>query len=105
LLRVEVAGAITRKFRNNQLNADDTKEALILWQNALAGNVVELSHDSDDLDDSSVLSMQLKHPLQDCLYLALAQRLHAKFVTADEILHRRASEVFPSVTLLREFTN
>jgi predicted nucleic acid-binding protein len=64
--------------------------------------VVELSHDADDLDEAPELSIRLKHPLQDCLYLALAQRLHATFVTADETLHRRASDVFPSVILLQD---
>ena len=104
LLRVEVASAITRKFRNNQLNSDETKDALRLWHQALARNVVELSHDTGDLDEASELSIQLKHPLQDCLYLALARRLNARFVTADETLHRRALDLFPSSILLRDMT-
>ena len=102
LLAIEVAAAITRKFRMGDISEDATRRMLKAWSDALSVGIVQLSPDEDDLVAASELAIRLKHPLQDCLYLAFAERLRARFVTADETLHRRASNVFPSVILLRD---
>jgi predicted nucleic acid-binding protein len=36
------------------------------------------------------LARRLNHPIYDCVYLALAERERARFVTADQRLLRRA---------------
>jgi predicted nucleic acid-binding protein len=102
LLAIEVAAAITRKYRMSDISEDATRRMLKAWNDALRVGIVQLSPDEDDLVAASELAIRLKHPLQDCLYLALAQRLKARFVTADETLHRRASDLFPSAILLRD---
>lgn len=104
LIRIEVAAAITRKFRMNSLTAAETRVLLGTWAEALDENVVQLAPDDAILPPAIDIAIRLKHSLQDCLYLALAQRLSAAFITADETLYRRAATVLPSIFLLRHMT-
>ena len=51
-------------------------------------------HDSASLlIDALGLALQLQHPAYDCFYLALAQRIDAPLITADQRLHRRCHDV------------
>ena len=40
------------------------------------------------------IACRLRHPVYDCVYLALAERLGCRLVTADRKLHLKASERF-----------
>jgi predicted nucleic acid-binding protein len=42
------------------------------------------------VEPATKLAISLNHPAYDCLYLALAETIEASFVTADELLVRRA---------------
>ena len=91
LIRIEVAAAITRKFRMNSLTAAETKVLLCTWAEALDENVVQLAPDDAVLPAAIDIAIRLKDSLQDCMYLALAQRLSAAFITADETLYMIAA--------------
>lgn len=97
LLRVEVASAITRRARRGELDADDAKATLRLWIEMLEEGVVQLTANMDDLREAGHLAIQLAHPIQDCLYLALARRQSAKLVTADRMFATKATTLHPSV--------
>lgn len=47
-----------------------------------------------------VLSITHRHPLYDCLYVALAARERCQLMTADERLFRAFNAIFPRVRLL-----
>ena len=49
LIRVEVAAAVTRKVRLNELTEAEARTACELWSSALVRGVVTLSRDEDDL--------------------------------------------------------
>lgn len=49
---------------------------------------------------AAVLAAELKHPLQDCLYLAEARRLDAPLLTADRAFRDRVAGFDSRVTLL-----
>ena len=100
LLRVEVTAAITRKVRLQEIQASEAERAIGLWFRAIADGVVALMPDEVDLPKAVPLALRMRHPLQDCLYLALAQRLGASLVTADPKFAGRASEVYSKVHLL-----
>ena len=77
----------------------------ILWKKQLRGEMAAATaqvgarwllqlpmhvHDSASLlVDALALSIQLKHPVYDCLYLALARRTGLPLVTADRRFHAR----------------
>lgn len=84
IIRVEVAAALSRLFRTGQMPAPTVQTLLEDWREALAQRAVSLTAILADFDMAVKLAMDLKHPLQDCLYLALAKRLNAPFLTADK---------------------
>lgn len=100
LLRLEGAGAITRAFRQDRLTPDETAEAISDWLAQLRRGDVKLTPDEPDIGRAAEISAILRHPIPDCLYLALAERLGADLVTADATFLRRAAPVWPRVRLL-----
>ena len=57
----------------------------------------DLISEVQDFPAALELSLKLNHPLQDCLYLALAERLDATLVTADERFVAKTRESHPRV--------
>ena len=100
LMAVEVAAALARKSRLKEIAPKDADAALELWLQSLADGLVEIVRDEADLRGAFRLARALNHQLQDCLYLALAERLQATFVTADAEFERKARQVYPSIRLL-----
>jgi len=100
LLGVEVAAAIARKARFGEIRARDAERAAELWFQTIADAVVVLVPDEADLPRAFKLALALNHPLQDCLYLALAERLGAPLITADEEFAAKAGASHPGVRLL-----
>lgn len=100
LLRLEGAGAITRAFRHGRLSADEAAEAVDDWLAQLRRGDVKLTPDGFDVRRAAEVSSVLRHPIPDCLYLALAERLGAELVTADTTFVSRAAPVWPRVRLL-----
>jgi predicted nucleic acid-binding protein len=100
LLRVEVAAAITRQHRLKSLRDEEVRERLSLAAFRLSRPVVQLVDDGALLERAGVIALQIRHPLQDCLYVACAELCEADLITADRALHRRASVSFDFVKLL-----
>ena len=99
LIRTEVAAALARRARFREIEPRDAETALGLWLQALRDGVISLVADEADLVTALGLTAELSHPLQDCLYLALAERLGAPLVTADKkfVVKARASHALVRV--------
>jgi len=91
LIRVEVAASIARKARADEIHDQDAEAAASLWFRAIADGVIALFPDEVDIGSAVKLALQLRHPLQDCLYLALAERIGANLITADQNFVAKAS--------------
>jgi predicted nucleic acid-binding protein len=102
LTQVEVASALVKKALRQQLNLEEAQEALTLWFEALDDGDIVLVPDADYLAAASELALQLAHPLADCLYLALAERLGVALITADRVFARRAARRSTLVQILEE---
>ncbi len=100
LMAVEVAAALARKSRLKEIAPKDADAALELWLQSLADGLVEIVRDEADLRGAFRLARELNHQLQDCLYLALSERLQATLVTADAEFERKARQVYPNIRLL-----
>jgi predicted nucleic acid-binding protein len=48
------------------------------------------------------IALQLRHPLKDCVYLAFAESLGARLVTADLRFAAKAREAYPAIDILGE---
>jgi len=100
LLRVEIAAAIVRRFRTGGLDLDDARERLAEAAAAASEPRISFWSDSDLLPRACAIALQIKHPLQDCVYLACAEHVGGELVTADATLFKRAQPHFNFVTWL-----
>ena len=100
LARVEVTSAITRRVRLGELSASLAVAACAAWHRALASGVVTLSPNEADLSRAIAFAIELKHPLQDCLYLAAAARQQAPLVTGDLRFLEKARAIYPHIRAL-----
>jgi len=101
LLLVEVANALWRKTAAREISAREAEAAFDLVRNS----GLDLRPTPPLVLKAMEVARRLGHPVYDCVYLALAEREHATFVTADQRLLRRLStrNLEASVVDLRAF--
>jgi predicted nucleic acid-binding protein len=80
LLRIEAANALWAFQRRGGMTADEVQDRLAL----LVASPVRFSSQPQDVDQALSIACRLKHPVYDCVYLALAMRERATMVTADK---------------------
>jgi predicted nucleic acid-binding protein len=102
LIRIEVAGAISRKVRIHEIDPREAELAVGEWFQSIADGVVALLPDEDYLLEAFRLALALGHALQDCLYLAAAKHHGAPLVTADAKFAAKARASYPNIRLLSE---
>jgi predicted nucleic acid-binding protein len=85
LLLVEVANALWKKTARREISAREAEMAF----NLLGESGIELRPTGPLLARAMDVARRLNHPVHDCVYLALAEREHAAFITADTRLLRR----------------
>ena len=102
LVQVEVASALVKKAIREELSPEEAHEAMTLWFEAISDGDILLLPDADYLVAASELALHLRHPLPDCLYLAVAERLGVTLMTADQAFARRAQRRSPLVQLLEK---
>lgn len=78
-LLLEVVAVIGRRARARAVDPDYPAQVL----QALRKLKLSLTPDSELLDHATQLSVTLRHPLYDCLYLALSRRFSARLATFD----------------------
>lgn len=79
-LRCELAGALTRAVRRGDVKADFARTAL-----SDAEAILPILEPTAPLIDAAfALSLELHHPLYDCLFLAHAERRATRLVTSDQ---------------------
>ncbi len=85
LILVEIAGAITRAVRRREIQAQ--------FADRMFARAQRLAPETDPsrqfVDRAFVLSMDLNHPLADCIFLAQAEAQADVLVTSDERLVRK----------------
>jgi predicted nucleic acid-binding protein len=82
LLRIECANILWKKVRIRDLSRQQASTGLQLLLQA----PVSLVESRRLLDSALGLSLDLHHPVYDCVYIALAIRLGVPLITADERL-------------------
>ena len=104
LIRLEVAGSITRRVRaekkEERIPPDLALSRCGKWFALLDQATVSLIPEREVLLQAVKLSVEIKHTLQDCMYLAAAQALNAPLVTADKSFRERAMRFYAQISLL-----
>jgi predicted nucleic acid-binding protein len=70
------------------------------WFALLDQAALSLIPERDLLPHAVKLSVEIKHTLHDCMYLAAAQALNARLVTADRPFQQRAVRFYTQISLL-----
>jgi predicted nucleic acid-binding protein len=102
LARIEVASALIRKGLREELTGADVESTLRAWLRAISEGQLFLLPNSEDIEAATTLALELRHPLPDCLYLAVAERLGVALITADRTFARRAARRSDLVRILDE---
>lgn len=100
LLPVEVASALWKRAKRGELAPDEIEG----HYNRFASLSPALVSVARLARPALRLALEHRHPIYDCLYLALARETHCPFVTADEKLFRAFSPNFPQLRLLRDWS-
>lgn len=100
LIKVEVLAAITRRVRLGVLPAFEAGRCCADWLGRANSTLFVLLPQEELLPQAVTLALQLKHPLQDCLYLAAAMHSGIPLLTADRLFHGRSSDCYSGVRLL-----
>lgn len=87
LLLVEVANALWKKTKTEEISAREADAALDL----VGQSGIDLHPTGPLLPRAMEVARRLDHPVYDCVYLALAEREQTALVTADQRLLRRLS--------------
>ena len=101
LIRQEVCGALCRRVRQGELEPEDAEARCKHWLALLEKGIITLTPDQELLPQAIGLSTKLKHPLADCLYLAIAQQFKIPLITADHPFHDRAKPLYKKISIVR----
>lgn len=100
LIRIEVSAAVLRAFRENRLPEERARGAIAEWQQMLGDGIVHLVPDHEVLGVAVDLSFKSRHPLQDCIYLAVARTMKVELITADDKMFKRGGKAIAGIMLL-----
>ena len=80
LIRAEVANTLATLERRGEMSPADAAVAFALFQDA----PVRIIDTDEGLERTALaMALRLRHPVYDCIYLSLAERIDATLVTAD----------------------
>ena len=102
LIRLEVTGAIIRRYREGHVSEKRAREGAQAWGAMLERSVVHLFSDAELYDDAVQMAFLAKHALADCMYLEAARRLGAPVITADKPMRDRGLRAYKNIMLLGE---
>lgn len=104
LILTEVAGAISRIARMSDLAMEDAEQLLGRWLGDFGAAAIGVRRSPPALVlIAARMSVALSHPIQDCLYLALANELQSDLVTCDAKFAAKARALYSNVKLLAEY--
>lgn len=92
ILVAEVANALLRRERDREISAVQVDRALC----DLLAIASTLTASSSLMEDTTRIAREMRHPVYDCFYLALAVRLDVTLVTADVTFVERCRERAPA---------
>jgi predicted nucleic acid-binding protein len=100
LVRIEVTGAILRRYRERKLSLERARGACDLSNADIAGGALRLLPDAALIVPARAIAFKIRHAIQDCLYLAAAiDTGSARLVTADPTFYARTTREFSIVDL------
>jgi predicted nucleic acid-binding protein len=88
VILIEVANVLAKKVRVGQMTGDESKVALSIVRDGI-GRIVE---SAPLVFRSLELSVELSHPVYDCIFLACAEQANGQLVTRDVPFVKRLTD-------------
>jgi predicted nucleic acid-binding protein len=100
LIRLEVTGAIIRRYREGHLTEKKAREGAFAWEAMLEHRLVRLVPDAELFPEAVQMAFLARHTLADCLYLAMAKKFAVPVITADKPMQERGARAYENIVLL-----
>ena len=91
----EVGNALSKRVRRGEIDGARAGEML-----SKLGSILDYVDESPHMERALVLSIELNHSIYDCVYLALAEELSEKLLTADRKFVAKLGDLARHVELL-----
>lgn len=101
LILLEVAGAISRRSREGHVRPELADAVYARWSRIIERRAIELYPIAPIIDRAFALSVEVRHPLPDCVYLACAEALGVPVMTADRAMQERGRRASLDIRLLQ----
>lgn len=85
LIQLEVGNALRTLTARGLLTEEGARDAYAVF---LAAPLTIHALSDDESAEAFALALQLKHPIYDCRYLALALKMKSRYITADRRFQR-----------------
>lgn len=93
LLHVELVGVLVRLANQREIARELALERMDWWTDTwISGGVRSHRVDASLVNQAGRMAVEFGHPIKDCIYLALADRLGCQFVTADAKFRDRVAD-------------
>lgn len=92
LIRIEVAGAIVRAFRESRMSEAIARDCCQAWDQLLDDRIIQLIANDELYALAVKIAFEIRHTVQDCLYLAAGKAVKAPVLTADKTLAERGGK-------------
>lgn len=102
IMRLEVSGAIIKKLRAKEITAEAAEICYKCWSDVALQPRFTFYNDEELRGEAFALSVQARHPLYDCLYVALARTMDTHMVTADHRLIETLGDCGVEIRHLRD---
>src|ERR1700722_5363981 len=106
-IRLEVPPSLPRRVRAEKKEERLAPELAVnrceKWFKLLDQGTISLVPEAQLLQQAITLSIEIKHTLQDCLYLAVAAAHGIPLITADEPFHKKAVSHYREIHLLSKW--
>ena len=100
---IEVAATLVRIANINMASRSESEESLLRLLDLIdSGAILRLETLPEQTIAAARLALDLRHPLKDCIYLALAMELGCDLVTCDARFAAKAQRVWAGVRVLGE---
>ncbi len=100
LIRVEVVAALCNQHRLYGKPKEQIAFLCQRWTSDLQDMSLRLFDDSPLMEQAWNIALSYKHAVYDCIYLALAEQLGTRLITADDTFVNKVKKAFPRTHLL-----
>lgn len=100
IVEFELLSALCKNVGRGNLTKEMMSKAVDIWEELIRDDWLWLVPTHKYINEAIDLSCNLKHPLYDCCYIAVAIKENCPLITADKKLYERGKTVYDNIILV-----